>query len=273
MKKTLSFIVVLFTVISVILSCPTVSAQAKFELNAHSTTKSVTLKWNKVKGAKYYKIYRKTANTKYIIVCRNTAELKFTDKNLKSGKKYIYKVKAYKKDKTGKFLGFATVSKAVTTKKPTDYKNVKSYLNSLTNDEKTNLIQKDIKYYKIPKGAKLINFKKDLYDKIDGKYFYGYYAKFQLNKKAYTALYKEMYDKDRLLEFNEFYIKNVSKKIKWWNLTQDNVTATNYTFRSGKIRENWYIKTVITWCYTAKINGKYYLFVDCTFTTANEYFV
>lgn len=273
MKKTLSFIIVMITVLSVTFSCTAVSAKTKFQLNCDSTTKSVTLNWNKVKGADCYRIYRKTANAKYTVVCKNTDKLKFTDKNLKSGKEYIYNVRVLRKNKSGKLSGFGSVSETVRTKKPIEYKNVKNYLNSLTNYEKFSLIQKDIKYYKIPKGAKLINFKKDLYDKIYGKYFYGYYAKFQLKKQAYNALYKEMYDKERFSEFNEFYIKNVGKKIKWWNLTKDNVTAIKCTFQTGKIRENWYIKTVTTWCYTAKINNKYYLFVDCSFTTANEYFV
>ena len=60
--------------------------------------KKVTLTWKKVKGATGYQVYRATSKKgKYTCVKKNLKAVKYTDKKLKKGKTYYYKVRAYKK--------------------------------------------------------------------------------------------------------------------------------------------------------------------------------
>ncbi len=60
--------------------------------------KKATLIWKKVKGAAGYQVYRSMRkNGKYICVKKNLKAAKYTDKKLKKGKTYYYKVRAYKK--------------------------------------------------------------------------------------------------------------------------------------------------------------------------------
>lgn len=66
---------------------------------------SATLKWKKVSKATGYAVYRATSKTgKYKAVKTVTSgkTVKYTDKSLKKGKTYYYKVKAYKKASDGK---------------------------------------------------------------------------------------------------------------------------------------------------------------------------
>ncbi len=63
-----------------------------------SSANAVKITWNKVKGASGYYIYRTPArNFKKI---KTVKGLSYTDKKLKSGKKYLYRVVAYKDKKT-----------------------------------------------------------------------------------------------------------------------------------------------------------------------------
>lgn len=63
---------------------------------------SVTLKWNKVKGATGYKIYKKVGQKyKVAATVRNGSTVKLKIKKLKTGKKYSFKVRAFRK-KSGK---------------------------------------------------------------------------------------------------------------------------------------------------------------------------
>lgn len=63
-----------------------------------TTTKGVYLKWAKVAGATKYKIYRQTSgSTKWSLIDTVTGT-SFTDKTVKSGKKYTYRVRASKGD-------------------------------------------------------------------------------------------------------------------------------------------------------------------------------
>lgn len=57
------------------------------------------IKWVKVKKASGYKIYRKTYNTKWKLVkaINNGSATSYTDNGLKSGTKYYYTVRAYRK--------------------------------------------------------------------------------------------------------------------------------------------------------------------------------
>ena len=60
--------------------------------------KKATLTWKKVKGAAGYQVYRSMRkNGKYVCVKKNLKAAKYTDKKLKKGKTYYYKVRAYKK--------------------------------------------------------------------------------------------------------------------------------------------------------------------------------
>lgn len=60
--------------------------------------KKATLTWKKVKGAAGYQVYRSMRkNGKYVCVKKNLKAEKYTDKKLKKGKTYYYKVRAYKK--------------------------------------------------------------------------------------------------------------------------------------------------------------------------------
>lgn len=59
----------------------------------------ITLKWKKIAGVTGYKIYmstNKTNNYKKIKTITNAKTIKFTKKGLKSGKKYYFKIRAYR---------------------------------------------------------------------------------------------------------------------------------------------------------------------------------
>ena len=60
----------------------------------------VTLKWNKVKGATGYKIYRKTGKGKYKLIARITigSKVSFVDRKIKSAGTYTYRMVAYYKN-------------------------------------------------------------------------------------------------------------------------------------------------------------------------------
>ena len=60
-------------------------------------TKKVTVSWNKISGAHGYKIYRATSRAGSYKLVKTTSSTSFTDKSLKKGKKYYYKLKAYRK--------------------------------------------------------------------------------------------------------------------------------------------------------------------------------
>ena len=67
-------------------------------IKAAAGKKKATLTWKKVKGAAGYQVYRSMRkNGKYVCVKKNLKAAKYTDKKLKKGKTYYYKVRAYKK--------------------------------------------------------------------------------------------------------------------------------------------------------------------------------
>ena len=97
---------------------------SNFGLLRAQTTKlkknSVTVKWNKVKNADGYVVYRATKkNGKYAAVktINKGKTVTFTNKNLKKGKTYYYKIKAYKKVNGKKALGQFSAVKSVKIKK------------------------------------------------------------------------------------------------------------------------------------------------------------
>ena len=63
-----------------------------------STKSGITLKWKKVTGADGYMVYRKTGSGSYskIATVKGNSKVTYTDKSAKKGKKYTYKIKAYK---------------------------------------------------------------------------------------------------------------------------------------------------------------------------------
>ena len=56
--------------------------------------KQITLKWNKVTGAKNYQVYRATKKTGKYKKVATTTKTSYTNKKLKKNKKYFYKVRA-----------------------------------------------------------------------------------------------------------------------------------------------------------------------------------
>lgn len=85
------------------LKMPVVTAKSK-------SKKQVKLSWKKVSGAKKYEIYRATSkNGKYKKIA-TTTKTSYTNKKLKSGKTYYYKVKAIAKKKAAN-SAFSTVDK------------------------------------------------------------------------------------------------------------------------------------------------------------------
>lgn len=103
-------------------SKPKKPPQVKSVKIVSKTTSSVKLKWKKSKNTKGYQIYRATAkNAKYkrIKTIKKAKSVTYTNKKLKSGKKYYYKVRAY--NKKGKRTVYGKFSKkvGVTTKKQT----------------------------------------------------------------------------------------------------------------------------------------------------------
>ena len=68
----------------------------KPKLSVSTTTNQAKLSWNEVEGVKYYEVYRSTSrNGKYVPVV-TTTKTTYTNKGLKSGKTYYFKVRGYK---------------------------------------------------------------------------------------------------------------------------------------------------------------------------------
>ena len=87
---------------------------AKVEtLTATAGTTAVTLKWGAVKGADGYQIYYSTSKDGDYKKLTSTSKTSFKKSGLKSGKKYYFKVRAYKKSDSGTLYGsFSAVKSA-----------------------------------------------------------------------------------------------------------------------------------------------------------------
>lgn len=98
-----------------------VSATAPASLKATSKSKKVNLSWKKVDQASGYEVYRATSKDgKYtkIKTITNAKTLKYVDsKKLKTGKKYYYKVRAYKRAGGKKYYTAYSSIKSVKVKK------------------------------------------------------------------------------------------------------------------------------------------------------------
>lgn len=69
-------------------------------LSVKAAKKSATLKWKKVSGASGYYVYRSTSKHgkyKKVQTIKKSSNVSWKDKKLKSGRKYYYKIAAYKK--------------------------------------------------------------------------------------------------------------------------------------------------------------------------------
>lgn len=66
------------------------------------TSHSVRLKWRKMKGASGYEVYRANSRKGSFRRTASTKKIVWTNQKLSSGKKYFYKVRAYKKGKRSK---------------------------------------------------------------------------------------------------------------------------------------------------------------------------
>ena len=87
-------------------------------VSAKAGKKKVTVKWKKVAGVKGYVIYRslkKKSGYTEVKTIKKAGTVKFTDKKVKKGKKYFYKIRAYK-DYNGNQL-FGAYSKVLKTAK------------------------------------------------------------------------------------------------------------------------------------------------------------
>ena len=76
---------------------------------ASSTTAKIS--WKAVEGVKYYEVYRATSKSGTYSKIKTTTALSFTNKSLKAGKSYFYKVRAYRTYNNGKV--YTSYSKVV----------------------------------------------------------------------------------------------------------------------------------------------------------------
>lgn len=127
-------------------------------------TNSIKISFKKVAKAKGYKIYQATKkNGKYkkvkTIKQKKAKRITYTKKKLKTGKRYYYKVRAYKTYKKGKktkyVYGKYSVKKSAKTKKPSPYAAVnlsqvqKEYKGSKTIDKSVGTSGEELYFYQI----------------------------------------------------------------------------------------------------------------------------
>ncbi len=98
--------------------CPGTKLKTPVITGASKTIDSVVLKWDKVKGASGYMIYKKVGK-KYspVGIVRSGSKVKYRVKKLKRNKKYSFKVAAYKLASGKKCYSKYSKAKTVTTKK------------------------------------------------------------------------------------------------------------------------------------------------------------
>lgn len=92
--------------------------KAKVKVSLTAGEGSVTVKWNKVKQAGGYEVYsseKKAGKYKKASTVKKGATVKFVHKNLKQGKTYYYKVRAYQTVKGKKVYSKYSAVKGKTT--------------------------------------------------------------------------------------------------------------------------------------------------------------
>lgn len=77
--------------------------QVKSVKVASKSYNSLKITWKKVKGAKGYQVYRATSKNGRYKKVKTTKSTTYTNSKLTTGKKYYYKIRAYKGRKKGKF--------------------------------------------------------------------------------------------------------------------------------------------------------------------------
>lgn len=143
------------------------SSKAVIKSIACNKAKTATITWKKVNKATGYKIYRATSkNGKYtrIKTIKNVNTLKFTDKGLKGGKSYYYKVRAYRKNGAKN-----SHSKYSAVKKVYVYK----YNKELVRDRMVNYYNKEWQ----PRG-RYVSFDMDDYE---DDYYYEFVLRYQMS--------------------------------------------------------------------------------------------
>lgn len=95
MKKLLSSVLILIIIAGVYTAAP-VCAVSKLKLTVKNTTSGIKLSWKK-NGLKKFKILRKTGKGGYKTLKSVKGKYIFTDKTVKSGQVYSYKITASKK--------------------------------------------------------------------------------------------------------------------------------------------------------------------------------
>lgn len=65
------------------------------KISKGNTPSGITLQWKKISGSKGYCIDRKTGNGKWVNAVKKTTALTWTDKNVKNGTQYTYRIRAY----------------------------------------------------------------------------------------------------------------------------------------------------------------------------------
>lgn len=97
MKKVLSILLSVITVFA-FLPCSAQGASAPapvYNLTVVKSGNSAKISWSVSKGANGYRVYRKTASSKYKVL-KNTTAHSYTDKSIGSKTTYYYTVRAYK---------------------------------------------------------------------------------------------------------------------------------------------------------------------------------
>ena len=158
-----------------------------------NVTSGVYLKWSKVSGASSYRVYRKTENGSWKLIKKlNNETFNYTDKDVKSGVKYTYAVKAVNSgvlsgyySKTTEYLKKSVVTGAKSTKsgitinysKTAGADKYRIYRRVSGEDEWTRIAT--------VKGASNVSYKDETAKK--GKTYY-------YTVRAYSGSYKSAYD-------------------------------------------------------------------------------
>ena len=86
--------------------CATYLSKVENLALSDSAKNSVTLKWDKVKGATAYRVYYYNTSKKAFKLYKEVTDNTVVVKKIPSGKEYIFKVKAIKKTKTNTYSGY-----------------------------------------------------------------------------------------------------------------------------------------------------------------------
>lgn len=74
-----------------------------------NATEGVYFRWNKVSGATYYRVYRRTQNSNWLFLC-NTTATSYTDKTAKNNVEYTYTVRACKQSTFSQYYAGSTIT-------------------------------------------------------------------------------------------------------------------------------------------------------------------